>query len=125
MAFVPVLPLIFAVKVAENSLDYSLNNTARHSLWLITSREAKYKAKAFVDTLVQRLGDVLAAVGVWTASLLSVSTTRFAFFNALLVLLWLAAALAIGRSYRTRAPPAEPSPVRPSRLRRAPVPAEA
>jgi hypothetical protein len=62
---------------------------------------------------------------VWTASLLSVRTERFALFNALLVLLWLAAALAIGRSYRTRAPPAEPAPVRPGRFRRPAVPVEA
>lgn len=128
MGLAPVLPLIFAVKVAENSLDYSLNNTARHSLFLVTSREAKYKAKTLIDTFVQRLGDVLAALGVWTASMLAVRTQSFALFNALLVLLWLAAALAIGRSYRERAPPAEPSPLRPRPTpfrRRPPLPVEA
>jgi ATP:ADP antiporter, AAA family len=122
MGFAPVLPLIFAVKVTENSLDYSLNNTARHSLFLITSREAKYKAKTFIDTLVQRLGDVMAAAGVYVASLLAVSTQRFALFNALLVVLWLAAALAIGRIYRLRAPPVEPSPAKPGTLPLPPPP---
>src|SRR5207253_573478 len=31
--FAPVLTIIFAVKLVENSLDYSLQNTARQALW--------------------------------------------------------------------------------------------
>jgi AAA family ATP:ADP antiporter len=34
MAVAPVLGLIKAMKVAENSSNYSVNNTARHMLWL-------------------------------------------------------------------------------------------
>ena len=64
---------------------------------------------------------------MFVASLLTVSTQRFALFNALLVLLWLATALAIGRIYRLRAPPAEPTSTQPGPLplRRRPLPAEA
>ena len=46
------------VKVADNSLDYSLGNTTKQALWLPTSREAKYKAKQAVDSFFVRAGDV-------------------------------------------------------------------
>ena len=48
----PSLQLIGALKVADNSLDYSLGNTTRQALWLPTSREAKYKAKQAIDSLL-------------------------------------------------------------------------
>ena len=46
IAFAPVLGIIRWVKTAENSIDYSLNNTVRHALFLPLSREEKYKREA-------------------------------------------------------------------------------
>ncbi len=46
MAFVPILGLIKVLKVAENSSSYSIHNTARQMLWLPTSKEMLYQAKA-------------------------------------------------------------------------------
>lgn len=60
-------------KVAENSTDYSLMNTVKQALYLITSREAKYKAKAAIDTFFVRTGDVLVALTIF------IGTTYFAF----------------------------------------------
>src|SRR5262245_21968149 len=40
----PSLRSIAWFKVFDNSIDYSLGNTAKQALWLPTSREAKYKA---------------------------------------------------------------------------------
>ena len=54
-------PRLRGAKIAENSLDYSLSNTARQSLFLPTSREAKYKAKQAIDTFFVRFGDVASA----------------------------------------------------------------
>src|SRR5881409_1152593 len=49
MAFIPILSVVRVAKVLENSTDYSIQNTARHALFLPTSREAKYKVKAAID----------------------------------------------------------------------------
>ena len=49
------------LKVADNSVDYSLGNTTKQALWLPTSREAKYKAKQAVDSFFVRAGDVVQA----------------------------------------------------------------
>lgn len=60
-------------KVAENSTDYSLMNTVKQALFLVTSREAKYKAKAAIDTFFVRTGDVFVALTIF------IGTTFFAF----------------------------------------------
>src|SRR5262249_557747 len=53
--------LVRAVKITENSIDYSLNKTVLAALFLPTSREAKYKAKAAIDSFFWRMGDVASA----------------------------------------------------------------
>jgi len=100
MAFVPVLAFIRGVKMAENSLDYSLQNTTRNALYLPTSREAKYKAKQANDTFFVRFGDVISAGIVFAGTTwLGFAAPQFALVNAGLVLIWLAVAVAIGRMF--------------------------
>ena len=77
-------------KVAENSTDYSLMNTVKQALYLITSREAKYKAKAAIDTFFVRTGDVLVALTIF------LGTTYFAFnlesfarINVVVAVIWI------------------------------------
>ena len=100
MAFLPVLWMVRVMKVAENSVDYSINNTARQVLWLPTTAEMKYKAKPVVDSLFVRLGDGCAALTVMLGvHLLALSTRSFFLVNVALVLVWLAAALVIVREH--------------------------
>ena len=61
IGLVPLLGLVRWGKTLENATDYSLQNTVRQALFLPTSREAKYKAKAAIDTFFMRFGDVLQA----------------------------------------------------------------
>jgi ATP:ADP antiporter, AAA family len=97
------LALIRIAKVAENSTDYSFQNTVRQSLWLPTSREAKYKAKAAVDTFFVRFGDTAAALLVLLGiKVLGWAGGDFAFVVAGIVVVWLLVALAISRIYKTR-----------------------
>lgn len=94
-AFYPVLGVVRAVKMAENSTDYSLNNTVRHALFLPTSREAKYKAKAAIDTFFGRAGDALQAGVVFAGVQLAFSVRGFALLNLVFVAIWLAVAFGI------------------------------
>src|SRR5262249_55767233 len=52
----PLLGLVRILKILDNSCDYSILNTARQALFLPTSREAKYKAKAAIDAFLIRIG---------------------------------------------------------------------
>ncbi len=100
LAVAPAIGLIRSVKILENSTDYSLQNTARQALFLPTSREAKYKAKAAIDTFFQRAGDVLSAGVVLAVTTLRLAPTSVAGVNIVLVLAWLAIVRMIGREHR-------------------------
>ncbi len=98
IAFIPLLGIVRWVKTAENSTDYSLQNTVRQVLFLPTTREQKYKAKQAIDTFFVRAGDVLSAVLVYAGTtFLMFGTRQFALFNMGLVLIWLFLAWMIGR----------------------------
>ena len=104
MAFIPLLSFIRSVKLAENSLDYSLQNTARNALYLPTSREAKYKAKQANDTFFVRFGDMLSAGLVFAGTTwLGFATREFAMANVVLAAIWLALAFAIGSRFKKMA----------------------
>ena len=104
-AFYPLLTMVRWVKTAENSTDYSLQNTVRQVLFLPTTREQKYKAKQAIDTFFVRSGDVLSAALVFVGTgALALSTQQFAMVNILLVCVWLLLAFLIGREHRKLVP---------------------
>lgn len=125
IAVMPVLAVIRVVKIAENSTDYSIQNTTRQALFLPTSREAKYTGKAAIDTFVARGGDVMAAIVVAAGAALRLETRHFALVNVALAGTWLVIAYAAGRrhaalSEQERPPSGEEAPRRgePPRPRR-------
>ena len=85
----PSVQLMALLKVADNSIDYSLGNTTKQALWLPTSREAKYKAKQAVDSFFVRAGDVIQAGVVFVGERLAFAVPAFAAVNVVLVGLWL------------------------------------
>ena len=101
MALVPVLIVIKMMKIAENSTDYSINNTARNVLWLPTTSEMKFKCKPAIDTIFVRLGDGLAAATVWFGTnVIALSNQGYFAFNVALVLVWLGASIILIREHR-------------------------
>ena len=104
----PSLQMISVVKVADNSINYSLSNTTRQALWLPTSREAKYKAKQAVDSFVVRAGDVASAGLVFAGERLAFTVSAFAGLQVGLVAAWLAVVGLLTVAQARRAAPAEP-----------------
>jgi AAA family ATP:ADP antiporter len=103
LLLLPVLPVIRWLKILENGADYSVQNTTVHALFLPTSREAKYKAKAAIDTFFKRAGDVLEAGVVRVGSAFDLGIQGFAVVNLVLTLVWFAVAFGIARAHRERA----------------------
>lgn len=98
----PVLLVGSALNTADNGFSYSINQSAKEVLYVPTSADEKYKAKAFIDMFVQRFAKALA-VGV---SL--VITTYFAGFESirwlsivtvLILVVWIAAVRYAGRKF--------------------------
>ena len=59
--FVPTLLLGSLLSVADNGFSYSINQSSKETLYVATTVEEKYQAKAFIDMFVQRFAK---AVGV-------------------------------------------------------------
>ncbi len=102
MLFAPVLSLIRLAKAAENSIDYSVQNTARQALYLVATRVEKYVGKIAVDSFFVRFGDVLSAVVVYIGAKLSLPTQVFAAINLALILVWLFVVVLVGREHLRR-----------------------
>lgn len=101
----PILLFGSLLNTADNGFSYSINQSAKEVLYVPTTRDEKYKAKAFIDMFVQRFAKALA-VGL---SLLI--TTYFAGFESLrwlslltvgLLVLWFLAVRYVGRVFAER-----------------------
>jgi len=107
----PVLAVVRWVKTAENSLDYSLQNTVNHMLYLPLTREEKYKAKPTIDSFFVRIGDMFSAATVYAGTVwFTLGVSGFALVNLGLVGLWLVLALWVGRRFHRLVPSPRETP---------------
>ena len=103
-AFVPVFTLIRLVKIAENSIDYSLMNTTRHALFLPVDRDSKYEGKTAIDSFFWRFGDLLQAGTVYLGlTWFGWGAQQFAALSLVLGIVWIGLAVAIGREFAHKA----------------------
>jgi AAA family ATP:ADP antiporter len=103
ISFGAVLVLVRWVKAFENGTDYSLQNTTKAALFLVTKREEKYKAKAAIDTFFVRGGDTLSALAVIVGTLLlGFRIERFAILNVAVVIVMIIICFRIIRAYKKR-----------------------
>ncbi|TXS92147.1 ATP translocase [Parahaliea maris] len=100
MALIPVLVVVRTALMLENSVNYSLETTTRHALFLPVRREEKYVGKHTIDTFFFRVGDVLSGGFVLLASaVLGLALEGFILVNALLAAALLVISIAIGRRH--------------------------
>jgi len=90
--------------------QYSIQSTAGQALFLPTSREAKYKAKAAIDAFFKRFGDVLQAGIVYLGTSLGFALSAFAALNLGFTIIWIVIAAALSREYRRRSHRTSPKP---------------
>ncbi len=101
MAMGASLVIVRWAKAFENSTDYSLMNTVRAALFLITSREEKYKAKAAIDTFFVRAGDLLVSLIVFLGlTYLGFTREGFAKFNIAFTVVWITIGFFIIREHK-------------------------
>lgn len=107
---VPVLWSASLLSVVDNGLAYSINQSSKEALYVPTTTEEKYQAKAFIDMFVQRFAKALA-VGialVLTMTFEGMDGLRMVSIPVLLlVLIWSGAAVYAGRRFRRLAATSE------------------
>lgn len=99
--YIPIFSVIKWALVAENSVNYSIQNTTRHALFLPISREDKYIGKNVIEGFFYRFGDMLyggvVAVGV---TFYGVDKVGFIMLNAILAFCCCMVAFKIRNHYR-------------------------
>lgn len=93
----PLLPVLIVVQVVRRAGNYAIMRPAREILYVVVSREQKYKAKNFIDTVVYRGGDALSS---WVYSGMrgfGLTLSAVAWIAVPLALLWAWIALRLGQ----------------------------
>ncbi len=104
----PVLTVLVCAQVARRASDYALSKPAREVLFTQVGREAKYKAKNFIDTVVYRGGDAVSAWAFRGAQSLGLGLSGLALLAAPIAALWAIASFVLGRAPRD--PARDPAP---------------
>lgn len=100
LAVYPILGIFVAVQVATRVSNFGFSRPAREVLFTSVSREDRYKAKNFIDTVIYRGGD---QVGSWTyAGLvgLGFTMTGISVVAIPIALLWLGMNFWLGRQQK-------------------------
>lgn len=97
----PVLWVAFVVMVMCKSINYSLNQPAKEQLYIPTSKDTKYKAKAWIDMFGIRFSKGTASaintlrpfLGIATFTMMSLG------LSAVLIGVWFFAAMFLGKEH--------------------------
>ncbi|WP_169726064.1 NTP/NDP exchange transporter [Aestuariibacter salexigens] len=101
--FIPIFTLFQVIKIAENSIDYSLQNTARHALFLPLSQQQIYEGKTVIDALCWRIGDLVHVGIVFIGfQLFNLDYQSFAAINFFISIIWVACAIRLANQHKQR-----------------------
>ncbi|MEM7232446.1 MAG: Npt1/Npt2 family nucleotide transporter [Planctomycetota bacterium] len=99
----PILWFGSLLNTADNGFSYSMNQSAKEALYVPTTQDEKYKAKAFIDMFVQRFAKAIAvfvSLGI-TSEFSEFSRLRWlSLFTIVAIVLWILAARGAGRQFQ-------------------------
>ncbi|MCM8857667.1 MAG: MFS transporter [Candidatus Thiodiazotropha sp.] len=96
----PILPVLIAVQVMRRAGNYAIMRPAREMLYVVLSREEKYKAKNFIDTVVYRGGDAVSSWIYAGFKGVGFSLSTIAWIAVPISLIWAWIAYALGRKQK-------------------------
>lgn len=103
LAVAPTLAVIVVVQVARRATNYALARPAREMLYTDVERDAKYKGKNVVDTVVYRGGDAVAGWAFRGLQLAGLSLSAIAWLGVPVALGWAVLGRRLGRDASTSA----------------------
>ena len=93
----PLLSILLLVQVIRRAGNYALMRPAREMLYVVLSREEKYRAKNVIDTVVYRFGDAVSAWVYTAMRSLGLGLSSIALIAVPLALFWAWIAFGLGR----------------------------
>ncbi len=98
---VPTLLVASLLVISDNGLNYSIQQTGRETLYVVTSPAEKYNARAFTNMFVQRAAKglgIFAAIGL---AFLGISARYLSLVTITVLCLMVACSIYAGRRFRT------------------------
>lgn len=97
----PILMIGNALSVSDNGLNYSINQSSKETLYVPTTPEIKYRAKAFIDMFVQRFAKSLAvAINLIVTAAIGIGGIRWLSIASIAMLIvWISAVRFAGRQF--------------------------
>ncbi len=97
LAAAPILGVLVVFQVLRRATGYALARPAREVLFTVVGREARYKAKNVIDTLIYRGGDAVTGWAFAGLTGLGLGLAAIAALAVPLAAVWLLLGLALGR----------------------------
>jgi AAA family ATP:ADP antiporter len=97
LALAPTIAVLVVYQVIRRAGNFAFARPSREVLYTVVSREDKYKAKSFIDTVVYRMGDQVGAWSYAALGLLGFAVTGVAVVAVPVSLAWVVNALWLGR----------------------------
>jgi AAA family ATP:ADP antiporter len=107
VGFLVMSTIAFAtmLSASDNALNYSIHQSAKEALYVPTSRDEKYKAKAVIDMFVQRSAKLLAVgLNLVFAAFVGLASVRWLSLGTIALLgAWIPLSIWLGRRFEQRA----------------------
>lgn len=99
LAVYPALCFLVAAQVARRVSNFAFARPSREVLFTSSSREDRYKAKNFIDTVVYRGGDQAASWGYAMLAGLGLSISQLAIIAVPISLVWFCISIWLGKKF--------------------------
>lgn len=99
----PTLATIAIFQILRRTSNYAIARPCREMLYTVLPRDAKYKAKNFIDTFVYRLGDQIGAWSYAALGTVGLGAVAASMVAAPLSVVWLGLGLWLGRRQKVLA----------------------
>jgi AAA family ATP:ADP antiporter len=104
LAASPMLLVLAAGQVLRRGGEYGIAKPSREVLFTVVDAETKYKAKNFIDTVLQRGSDLVGIGLVTLAHAAGIGLVGYAWIGAALMIPAIAVSLGLGRAFERRRP---------------------
>jgi AAA family ATP:ADP antiporter len=106
----PTLAAASLLHISDNGLNYSIQQTARESLYVVTTPDEKYKARAFTNMFVQRLAKGLSIFLLMGLLALQIEINLMSLVTIVVAVLMILFSLYAGREFARKSRTEERQP---------------
>lgn len=98
LGWAPSLTILVGFTILRRAINFALARPSREILFTVVSKQEKYHAKVFIDTLVYRAGDQIGAWSYQVLGILGLALAPMAIFSVALACGWTLLSVLLGKS---------------------------